>query len=329
MSSYLEGIAMFVAVVEAKGFRAAGKQLGVSGAAVSQALRRLEERLGVPLVQRTTRSVRLTEAGERLYASVRPALNEVRTAVLAVGEMANQPRGTLRLNVASAAESFLDGRTLADFRREYPEVRLDLIVSDEPADIVEEGYDAGVRLGEVIDQDMITVPVSGQLRLVVVGAPAYFARHPAPAHPRDLVAHDCINWRAGPGEPPYRWEFTERGHDFSVAVHAVILTNDPALNRRLAAAGAGLTLGGDEAVRPYIERGELIAVLEEFSTPFPGFYLYYPQRRQAAAPLRALVNYLLERRRDREPRAATGRGAGTTGDGLSRAASAARRGSPR
>lgn len=111
------------------------------------------------------------------------------------------------------------------------------------------------------------------------------------------MAHDCSNWRAGPGKPPYRWEFTENGHDFAVAVNSVILTNDPALNRRLVVAGVGLPLGGDEPVRPYVERRELIPVLEEFSTPFPGFYLYYPQRRQASAPLRALIDYLLERRR--------------------------------
>jgi DNA-binding transcriptional LysR family regulator len=296
MENDLDGISTFAAVADAKGFRAAGKQLGVSGSAVSQSLRRLEERLGVALVQRTTRSVRLTEAGERLYAAVRPALDEVRAAVRTVGEMADQPRGTLRLNVAGAADTFLSGPTLGAFLKSYPEVRLDLIVNDEPADIVAEGYDAGVRLGEVIDQDMITVPVSGQMRLIVVGAPSYFANRPVPAHPRDLTGHACINWRAGPGQAAYKWEFTEDGHDFSVAVDAVVLTNDPALNLRLAVAGVGLALGRDEAVRPYVERGELIPVLEAFSTPFPGFYLYYPQRRHTSPALRALIDYLLRLR---------------------------------
>jgi DNA-binding transcriptional LysR family regulator len=293
MNSHLDGIEMFVAVVEAKGFRAAGKQLGVSGAAVSQALRRLEERLGVVLVQRTTRSVHLTEAGERLYAAVRPALQEVQAAIVAVGEMADLPRGTLRLNVTSAADTFLSGATLGGFLKRYPEVRLDITVSNRPADIVAGGYDAGVRLGEVIDQDMITVPVSGQIRLIVVGAPEYFANHPVPAHPRDLPAHDCLNWRPGSGEAPYRWEFTEDGHDFSVAFDARVVTNDPPLNFRLALAGVGLALAREDLVRPYIERGELVPVLEEFSTPFPGFYLYYPARRQASPALRALIDYLL------------------------------------
>jgi DNA-binding transcriptional LysR family regulator len=297
MPDDLDGMAVFVAVAEAKGFRAAGERLGVTGSAVSQALRRLEERLGVALVQRTTRSVHLTEPGERLYAAARPALEDLRAAVAAVGELSREPRGTLRLHVAGAAESFLSGPLLAGFLDAHPQVRLDLFVSDEPLDIVAEGYDAGIRLGEVIDRDMIAVPVSGDLRLVVVGARSYFARHPKPTHPRDLVEHDCINWHPTPEAPPYRWEFTENGRDFSVDVRARVLTNDPTLNVRLALAGAGLTLADESRSRDGVARGELVSVLEEFSTPFPGFYLYYPQRRHASAALRALVDYLRSTKR--------------------------------
>lgn len=296
MENDLDGIGVFVAVAEARGFRAAGARLGVSGSAVSQALRRLEDRLGVALVQRTTRSVRLTEAGERLYAAVRPALDEVRAAVQAVGELADQPRGILRLSVSASAESFLRGRTLEGFLRAFPEVRLDIIVGRGPADIVAGGFDAGVQLGELIDQDMIAVPASNRQRMVVVGSPAYLARAGTPAHPRDVIAHACINWHAGPGAPPYRWEFTEDGHDFSVGFDARVVTNDIPLMVRLACAGVGLAIFMEEVARPYIERGELVPVLEEFSTPFPGFYLYYPQRRTASPPLRALIDYLLELR---------------------------------
>jgi DNA-binding transcriptional LysR family regulator len=296
MDDDLGGISTFVAVAEAKGFRVAGTRLGVSGSAVSQALRRLEERLGVALVLRTTRSVRLTEAGERLYASVRPALDEVRAAVQAVGEMADEPRGTLRLSVSGSAESFLRGPTLEGFLRAYPQVQLDLIVGRGPADIVAGGFDAGVQLGEMIDQDMIAVPASGRQRLVVVGAPTYLARHGIPAHPRELPSHACISWRAGTGATPYRWEFTEDGHDFSVAFDSRVVTNDIPLMVRLARAGVGLTMLMEEVVRPLIERGELVPVLEEFSTPFPGFYLYYPQRRHTSPSLRALIDYLLRMR---------------------------------
>ena len=296
MTDDLNGMAVFVAVAEAKGFRAAGERLGVSASAVSQALRKLEEQLGVVLVQRTTRSVHLTEAGERLYASLRPALEEVRAAVAAVGELSREPRGTLRLLVATGAEPFLRDRVLADFLSAHPHVRLELHFSYEDVDIVADGYDAGIRLGEVIDRDMIAVPVSGDLRLVVVGAPSYFAKHPKPKHPRDLVQHECINWHPTPDAPPYRWEFTENGHDFSVDVGARVVTNDPAFNLRLARAGAGLTLA-DDRVRDEVARGEMVPVLEAFSTPFPGFYLYYPQRRHASPALRALVDFLRRAKR--------------------------------
>lgn len=298
--SDLDEMAMFVAVAEAKGFRAAGERLGVTGSAVSQALRRLEERVGVALVQRTTRSVHLTEAGERLYTTARPALDELRQAAAALGEMSREPRGTIRLHVSSAAESFLNASTLAGFLAKHRDVQLDLFLSDEPLDVVAEGFDGGIRLGEVIDRDMIAVPVSGDLRLVVVGAPSYFATHRKPRHPRDLVEHECINWHPTAKAPPYRWEFTENDRDFAVEVPARVLTNDPALNIRLARAGVGLTLA-DERVKDDLARGDLVAVLEEYSTPFPGFYLYYPQRRQASPALRALVDYLRESRSAKPP----------------------------
>lgn len=292
MADDLDGMAAFVSVAESKGFRAAGERLGVSGSAVSQSLRRLEERLGVTLVHRTTRSVSLTEAGQRLYASARPALEDLRAAVTAVSEFGEEPRGTLRLHVAGAAQSFLSGPMLAGFLEAQPHIKLELFVSDEPIDIVAAGYDAGVRLGEVIDHDMIAVPISGDLRLVVVGAPSYFAGHKKPKHPRELVEHTCINWHPTEQAPPYRWEFTENGREFSVDVRARVLTNDPGLNVRLALAGSGLTLADESRSRDGIARGELVPVLEEFSTPFPGFYLYYPQRRHASPALRAFVEYL-------------------------------------
>jgi len=307
MSDTLDGIEVFVAVAEMKGFRAAGDRLGVSGSAVSQALRRLEERVGIGLVQRTTRSVRLTEAGTRLYAAARPALAELRTAVAALGALGDEPRGTLRLQVAGAAESFLGGALIAGFLAAYPHVQLDLLVSDDPVDIVAAGFDGGIRLGEVIDRDMIAVPVSGDLRLVVVGSPSYFARHPRPKHPRDLVAHECINWHPTAEAPPYRWEFTEKGRDFSVDVRARVLTNDPALNVRLARAGVGLSLGDESRVRDGVASGELVTVLEEFSTPFPGFYLYYPQGRHGSPALRALVDYLRNAKRPGRGKRGTGR----------------------
>jgi DNA-binding transcriptional LysR family regulator len=295
----LAGITTFVAVAESRSFRVAGERLGVTRSAVSQSLARFEARLGLALVQRTTRSVRLTEAGERLYDAVRPALGDLGAALEVVGELRGTPRGLLRLAVSSIAESFLTGATLAGFLAAYSEVQLDVTISDEAFDIVAAGFDAGVRLGEVIEQDMIAVPVSGEQRQLVVGSPEYVRRHGTPRHPRDLASHACVGWRPRPDSAPYRWEFTERGRDFDVAVEPRVTTNDMGLMLRLACAGAGLTFGMEETFRPYLARGELVAMLEPFLPPFPGFYLYYPTRRDQPPKLRALVEHLRTRRHAR------------------------------
>jgi DNA-binding transcriptional LysR family regulator len=297
MTDDLNGMAVFVAVANAKGFTAAARELGVSASAVSQAVRKLEGQLGITLLQRSTRSVRLTEAGERLYASVAPALADVRTAVAALGEMSTEPRGTVRLHVSTGAVDFLRGPLVAEFLEKNPQVRLAVAVNDERVDVVAGGYDAGIEIGEVIDKDMIVVPVSGDLELAIVGAPSYFARHRAPKHPRDLTEHTCINWHRSPDDPAYRWEFTEKGRDFSVAVDSRVLSNDTDFNLRLAAAGVGLAVTFVDMAREWLERGELVRVLAPYCPPFPGCFLYYPQRRQASPPLRALVDHLLRSRR--------------------------------
>ncbi|CAA9353833.1 MAG: Transcriptional regulator, LysR family [uncultured Gemmatimonadaceae bacterium] len=283
----LDGMAVFAAVAEAGGFRAAAERLGVSGAAVSQTMRRLEDRLGVALMDRTTRSARLTDAGARLYAALRPALDDVRATVDALGDLRARPAGTLRLCVSSIAESFLRGPALAGFVTAHTGVRLDVVVTDDDADIVAGGFDAGVRLGEVIDQDMIAVPVSGEQRQPVVASPAYLARRGAPRHPRELPAHDCVGWRRGPGV----------AREFSVDVAPRVTTNDMALMVHFACAGVGLTTGMEETFRAHVARGDLVPVLEAYCAPFTGFYLYYPKRRHPPPRLRALVDYLRARRR--------------------------------
>ena len=213
-------------------------------------------------------------------------------------------QGTLRLYLTTGAETYFDGPLLAGFLAAHPRVRLDLTVSEHAVDIVADGYDAGARLGEVIDRDMIAVPVSGDIRLVVVATPSYFERHPVPRHPRELLEHECLAWHPTSGAPLYRWEFTEpgrkRGRHFSVAIPSRVITTDPVMNIRLALAGAGVTMVREDRVRDEISAGDLVPVLEEFCTSFPGYYLYYPQRRHASPALRALVDYL--RRKRRSPR---------------------------
>lgn len=288
----LNAIMVFTAVAEVRSFRAAADRLGVTRSAVSQTIAKLEEGLGIALLQRTTRSVNLTEAGERLLAGVAPALADVNAAIEATSELFDHPRGELRIAVSSIAESFLSGPLLASFAEAYPDVHLDILVTDEELDIVAQGYDAGVRLGEVIEQDMIAVPVTAEQRQLTVCSPSYLKRFGTPHHPRDLSAHRCIGWRPAPGVAPYRWEFEEDGREFDVAVAPEITTNDMWLMTRLACAGAGITFGMADTFRPWIERGELVPILTDYLPPFAGFYLYFPSRRNVASKLRALVNHV-------------------------------------
>lgn len=291
-----EGLAVFAAVAEAKSLREAGERLGVSGSAVSQALRKLEERVGVALFQRTTRSLHLTAAGERLQATIRGSLAGIRAAVSEVSELGATPRGTIRLLVAPAAERFLTGEVVAGFLGAFPEIRLEFHFTYDPVDIVAKGYDAGIRPGDVVDLDMIAVALSEEIRVSVVGSQSYFARHPKPTHPRELVDHRCINWHPTAESPPFRWEFREDGRDFAVTVDSIILSNDPEMNLRFARSGLGLTL--TEATDAVLGTG-MVRVLETFTKPYPGFYLYYPQRRHVSPALRALIDYVRRQRQQR------------------------------
>ena len=292
MAVDLNGISVFLAVAEARSFRVAAENLGVTRPAVSQTIRRLEDRLGVALVQRTTRSVSLTEAGEQLYRRVAPAITEVGLALDATADRDSAPSGQLRLAVSSIAEQFISGPLLAHFADAFPAVLIDVTVTDDEFDIVAEGYDAGVRLGEVIDQDMIAVPVSGDQRQGAFAAPSYLERFGKPEHPRELSTHRCIGWRPAPHSAPYRWEFGQEGRDFDVAVDPQITTNDMWLMIRTACAGGGITFGMEDTFRPYVESGQLVPLLETYCPSFAGFFLYYPSRRNLAPKLRALVDHV-------------------------------------
>ena len=292
MTVDLNGVAVFLAVAGAKSFTTAARQLGVTRSAVSQAIRRMEDRLGVALVHRTTRSVSLTEAGEELFRRVAPAVSEVGLALDATRDRDAAPSGLLRLAVSSIAERFISGALLASFVEHHPAIQLDITITDEEFDIVAAGYDAGVRLGEVIEQDMVAVPVSSSQRQLVVAAPSYLARHRAPKHPKELSQHCCIGWRPAPRDEPYRWEFEEDGRELDVAVNPRITTNDMRVMVSTAVAGGGLTFGMEETFRPYIQRGELVPLLERYCPSFAGFYLYFPDRRNLPPKLRALVNHV-------------------------------------
>jgi DNA-binding transcriptional LysR family regulator len=280
---------LLLAVAEERNFRAAADRLGVTRSAVSQGIRRLEDAVGVQLVRRTTRAVRLTEAGERLVDSLRAPLGAVHDA-LEVNTDA--PSGRLRLAVTSIAEDFLSGPLLARFAEAHPRVTVDVTVTDDELDIVAHGYDAGVRLGEVIEEDMIAVPVSGPQTEVAAASPGYVAQHGVPKHPKDLLGHRCIGWRPGPNTAPWRWEFEQDGKPFDVMVDPQVTTNDLRLMLRVAVAGGGITFATRDCMRDHLASGALVPLLEDYLPPFAGFYLYFPQRKHMAPKLRALVDHL-------------------------------------
>jgi DNA-binding transcriptional LysR family regulator len=291
MTIDLNLLPVFLAVAEEGNFRVAADRLGVTRSAVSQGIRRLEDICGIALVSRTTRSVRLTEAGRRFHETLCQPMAEVRSAFENVAGDA-RPSGLLRIAVTSIAEQFLSGPLIASFAEAHPGITIDVTVTDDVFDIVAAGYDAGVRLGDVIEQDMVAVPLTKQEREVVVASPRYFEVHGTPLHPRDLVHHRCIGWRPSPSAAPYRWEFEEDGIGFDVAVEPQITTNDLYLMIRTALAGGGITFALEEPFRSYIDRGELVMALEDYLPPFPGFFLYFPNRRNMAPKLRALIDHV-------------------------------------
>ncbi|HBH16015.1 MAG TPA: LysR family transcriptional regulator [Leclercia adecarboxylata] len=281
---------VFIAVAEEGNFSSAAARLGVTRSAVSQGIRRLEDAFGTMLVMRTTRSVNLTEAGERLRHLLSLPLSSIEAAFEDIASD-SMPRGLLRIAVTSIAEEFLSGPLIASFAAAHPAVTIDIVVTDEEFDIVAAGYDAGVRLGDVIEKDMIAVPLTEKQREMVVASPSYLTACSAPLHPRELVHHQCIGWRPSPDVAPYRWEFEENGRAFDLAIEPQITTNDLRLMLRLALAGGGITIATQETFRPYIETGQLISVLDDFLPQFPGFYLYFPQRHNIAPKLRALIDH--------------------------------------
>ncbi len=292
MKPDLSALSVFLVVAETRNFRVASEALGVTRSAVSQAVKRLEAAMGIALVTRTTRSVNLTEAGEHLRRKTASAMADIETGYAETGAMREVPKGQLRLAVSSIAEEFIGGPLLASFAAAYPEVHLEVLVTDDEFDIVEQGFDAAVRLGELIAQDMIAVPVSDDQRQLAVCAPSYLAAHAAPEHPRDLAKHRCIGWRPTPSSAPFRWQFAENGREFDVNVAPEITSNDMGLMIRLAVEGAGITFGLEASFEKWLDTKALVPVLERYSEKFAGFFLYFSNRRNMAPKLRALVNYI-------------------------------------
>jgi DNA-binding transcriptional LysR family regulator len=289
----LSDLAAFVAVAKHRSFRRAAVELRVSPSALSHAIRGVEERLGIRLLNRTTRSVAPSEAGERLLARLRPALLDIADAVEDVNAFRDTPTGTLRLNVPRPAAHLLLAPVMARFLRANPQMHLEIVADDGLVDIVSAGFDAGIRLGESLERDMIAVAIGPLQRFAIVGSPAYFDGREKPRTPADLRDHACIRYRF-PSGVLYRWKFEKRGRALEVDVDGPLTLGEPELMARAALDGVGLALAFEGYVEAPIAAGRLVRVLADWCPTFPGFHLYYPSRRQVPAGLRAFIEMVRE-----------------------------------
>ncbi|UVK46468.1 LysR family transcriptional regulator [Mesorhizobium sp. AR07] len=291
----LNELTAFLAVAREESFTRAAAKLGVSQSALSHTVRALEERLGLRLLTRTTRSVSTTEAGERLLRSVGPRLDEIETELIALSAMRKKPAGTIRITAGEHAADAILWPAIARLLPDYPDIRIEIIVDYGLTDIVAERYDAGVRLGEQVARDMIAVRIGPDMRMAVVGSPAYFATRPKPRTPQDLTAHNCINLRLPTYGGLYAWEFEKADRELKVRVEGQLVFNTAALRLNAVLAGLGLAYLPEDQVHAQLADGRLVRVLADWCAPFPGYHLYYPSRRQATPAFSLLVDALRHR----------------------------------
>lgn len=285
----LNDLAAFAAVAEHRSFRKAADRLGVSRSALSHALRGLERNLGVRLLNRTTRSLSPTDAGARLLARLGPVLRDLDDALDALADVRGEPSGRLRINASKGAARFLVRRIVPGFLARYPHVELDLVCEGRLVDIVEQGFDAGIRLGEAVPQDMVAVRLTGDTRFLAVASPTYLASRPPPDTPDDLRSHRCIRQRLPSGKR-YRWEFEKHGEELAIEAPGALTLDDNDLMAEAAAAGLGIAFVPESFAQDLIRTGQLVTVLEDWCPWIPGLTLYYPGHRHVPSPLRAFID---------------------------------------
>lgn len=288
----LGDLTAFLAVAEQRSFTRAAAKLGTSQSALSYTVRRLEARLGLRLLTRTTRSVAPTEAGERLVETLRPAFDEIDAKLAALSELREKPAGTVRITAGEDAAQTILWPALERLLPDYPDITVEIVVDYGMTDIVAERYDAGVRLGEQVAKDMIAVPIGPEMCMAVVGAPSYFASRMSPRTPQELTAHSCINLRLPTYGSLYAWEFERDGRELKVRVEGQLVFNTLDLRVNAALAGLGLTYVPEAQVRAYIADGRLVRALADWCPPFAGYHLYYPSRRQTTPAFALLVEAL-------------------------------------
>jgi DNA-binding transcriptional LysR family regulator len=282
----------FLSVARERSFTRASAKLGISQSALSHTIRKLESRLGVRLLTRTTRSVSPTEAGERLLLSAGPRLDEIEAELAALSELREKPAGTLRITTAEHAADSILRPALEKLLPAYPDIKVEVAIDYGLVDIVAQRYDAGIRLGEQVAKDMIAVRIGPDMRMTVVGSPAYFKKHPVPKKPQDLTAHNCINLRLPTYGNLYAWEFERQGRELKVRVDGQLVLGTISQIEKAVLAGLGLAWVPEDLARAHIAKGRLVRVLEAWCQPFPGYHLYYPNRRQFSPALSVLVDTL-------------------------------------
>ncbi|SFB09099.1 DNA-binding transcriptional regulator, LysR family [Rhizobium sp. NFR07] len=288
----LGDLVAFLTVAEERSFTRAAAQLGTSQSSLSHTVRRLEERMGVRLLTRTTRNVVPTEAGEQMMETLRPAINDIRSRIDALSAMRQRPGGTIRITSSRLPAQAILMPKVKRLMADYPDINVEISVEQKFVDLVSERFDAGVRLGESIEKDMIAVRIGPELRMMVVGAPDYFARNPKPQTPYDLTGHNCINLRLPTLGGLYAWEFERDGRPVNVRVDGQFICNDVPMIIDAALDGLGLACLPEDHLAPLVAKGSLVPVLEEWCTPFPGYHLYYPSRRLASPAFALLVEAL-------------------------------------
>jgi DNA-binding transcriptional LysR family regulator len=286
----LNALSSFLVVARRRSFAAAARELGVSTSALSQSVRQLEARLGVSLLTRTSRSVALTDAGQRLLENAGPAVDQALESLKTVTARPGEVTGRIRLTVPTATVTLVLERLLPTFVERYPKVEVDIRVADQFVDIVAEGLDAGVRLVEAIDRDMVHVRLCGPSRVVVAAAPSYLKRRGIPQKPQDLLHHDCICMRFGASGEPWAWELERGKRTWRVPVRGPIITNEHGLRHTLARAGVGLVYALESVIADDVARGRLRVVLEAYAPSVPGLFLYFPRRAQISPAFRAFVD---------------------------------------
>jgi len=285
-------LASFAVVARERSFTKAAAKLGISQSALSQTIRSLEARLGLRLLTRTTRSVAPTEAGERLLQTITPRFDEIESAVASLNELRERPAGTIRITAGEHPATSVLQPALGKILPRYPDIKIEIIVDYGLTDIVADGYDAGVRLGEQVAKDMIAIRIGPDIRMAVVGAPAYFAHHPAPKTPQDLTAHNCINIRLPTYGGLFPWDLEKNGREVNVRVEGQLVFNNVGLRLASALDGLGLAYMPEDQALSHIADGRLIRVLEDWCPRFPGYHLYYPSRRHSSPAFALLVDAL-------------------------------------